>query len=627
MMIVEVENIGGLIGKHKFEFRDGLNEVIAPNASGKSSLIRALLAMYAPMSVPADRLLNIDANEGYIKVVIDGNEYIRKFKRKNGKIVEVKMKPVANDCRIKYVTLDPYLGEVVRKVVIEEDPDLTEYLVKVFRLDEYEQKREELKREIEELRKRESYLVQEVEELRVKDEVKKDLEEKCKKLKEELKELKAITVEKVREIQDRIASLSRRLGEVDARMNDIREKLIPTTRERIEEVEAEIDRLKKIVDDFYGLHKEPEKEREEIRRNIEKVEKYLKTLEYELRDYIEGQDARLPVIKLAVRIKAHICPICGRTIEKPEEFWSKRKKDVEEDVRKSKEIVIKDYEKRINEGNNKLKELWRELQDLQTKYNEIREIESIKLPSLKRERDKMKKQIEKYEKETENLKNTRDTLNKQLEELKAKLSVEEQEAAKRREEIERRLGEIEQRIRDLEEEIAKKSKAGEELARAREMLKEKEKILSKTEKELYEVLTKMSDEFAHLSSEIIRELEFSWLKAIRLHRVDTPEGKKFTVKVVRVFPSGREAVQPLAIMSTSERMLVALIAVLVGYRLKILDEYKGLAPILADEALLTFDPERFDKVVKELSKHGKYVIITRLVEPVKTPRLTVIHRH
>jgi hypothetical protein len=32
--------------------------------------------------------------------------------------------------------------------------------------------------------------------------------------------------------------------------------------------------------------------------------------------------------------------------------------------------------------------------------------------------------------------------------------------------------------------------------------------------------------------------------------------------------------------------------------LKILEEYKGLAPLLADEALLTFDPYMLEKIIK-----------------------------
>ncbi len=626
MIILELMNMGGLIGKHKFEFREGVNEVIAPNASGKSSLIRSLLAMYAPMSIPADRLLNMDAEEGYIKVIINGNKYVRKFKRKNGEIIEVETKPIANDLRIKYVTLDLYLGEVVRKIVIEENPDLTDYLVKVFRLDDYEQKKEELRREIEELEKEESYLIHDVEELKIKNEVKKSLEKRREELREKLKELRVIVIEKVRGIQDRIALLSRRLGEIEARIRDIKENLIPTTKDRLKEVELEIERLEKIIEDFYKLHREPEEEIEEIKKRIKGVEEYVEILKRELNDYIKGQDARLPVVRLAIRTKARTCPICGRPVERPEIFWSKREKDIEEDIRKSKETVIKDYENRINKGNNELKLLWKELQDLQTKYNEIREIESIKLPKLRSSIDKMRKQIEEYEKESIYLKNTRDTIYKQLEALKKQLSVEEQEEVKRREKIEKELGEIEQKIKDLEEEIAKKSEAGERLAKVRRILEEKKKALSKVEKEFYGMLTRMSDEFSRLSSEIIKELGFTWLKSIRLHKIDVPKGKKFTIKVIRAFPSGREAIQPLATMSTSERMVVALIAVLVGYRLKILDDYKGLAPILADEALLMFDPARFDKVISELNKYGKYVIITRLVEPEKAPKLTVIYQ-
>ena len=40
----------------------------------------------------------------------------------------------------------------------------------------------------------------------------------------------------------------------------------------------------------------------------------------------------------------------------------------------------------------------------------------------------------------------------------------------------------------------------------------------------------------------------------------------------------------------------------------------------------SFDSERFEKLVNKLRKYGKYVVITRLVEPEKTPTLTVIHR-
>ena len=39
---IEVENVGGLSGRHKFSLQEGLNVVKASNAAGKTSFLRAI---------------------------------------------------------------------------------------------------------------------------------------------------------------------------------------------------------------------------------------------------------------------------------------------------------------------------------------------------------------------------------------------------------------------------------------------------------------------------------------------------------------------------------------------------------------------------------------------------------
>jgi len=630
MIIVELENIGGLIGKHRFEFKEGLNEILAPNATGKTSLIRAIVAMYAPRTIPAEQLLNMDANEGYVKLIINGKEYVRGFKREDGKIVEVESKPVSDDDRIRYIILDPYLGEVARRIIVDTNPDITDYLTKVFRLDEYERKRKELRDKIEELSREKEYLEREVEDLRKKSEERNSLVKVREELVKKLRKLKEVEIERVRDIQRRINDLSRRLGSIEARIKDIKERLIPITRERIEEIRNEVDRLERIVKDFYMVHKEPEKEIESLRERIEEVDKLIRRYEGEKQRYIEERSPELSVIRKALKDKVRVCPICGKPIEEPPEtFWSKRYKFAEESM----ERIVKDYEKRIRSTTEEMKKLWKELEDLQRKYNEIREIETVKIPRFKGELNRLEKAIANYEKELARAENERDSIIKQLEELKKTLTAEEQRIAEERAGLERRLGEIEQQIKDLEEEIARKSEAGERLTNVRYTLEKLRKQLDGVEKELYETLSRLGEEFAKIASEIIKELGFTWLRSIRPVKVREEKDPKtgvtkriFSIRIVRRFPSGRENEQPLALLSTSERLAVALIAVLVGYRLKIYEEYKGIAPILADEALLAFDPERFERVIRELSKYGRYVVITRLVEPEKAPKLMVVHR-
>lgn len=628
VIVLELENIGGFTGKHRFEFKDGLNEVLAPNALGKTSLIKAILAMFAPSYIQPNQLLNIDAENGYIKIIINGKEFIRIFKREDNNVVEIESKPIIADDKLKYFVLDPHLGEVVRKIVINVNVDLTDYLIKTFKLDEYERRIEKLRHEVELLKAEEEHLTRQVEEIKAKDEERKSLEKEKETLIKELEEIRkagASTIAEVRQIQKRVEELSKRLGEIETRIKDIGERLIPTLKNRRDELRFEIERLESTVMEFYNLHREPEKEIEGIKAKITKAEEHLTTLMREREEYLRGLDARIPVIRLAIKTKAHTCPICGQPVTKPEKFWYEREKLIEKEIEKIKEEIIKDYNERIKKANNAIKDLWEKLEQLQKRYNEIRELENIRISKLRQELIELDRVITRYEWELKRLKNDKDIILKELKELKKeleiKLSKEELEIAKRREVIEKRLGEVEQRIKDLEEELSKSSKVGERLATVRRLLKEKQELLNKIEKELYEILTSISDEFSKLSSKVIRELGFTWLKAIRLFR----ENKKFTIKVIRVFPSGREYEQPLDTLSTSERMAVALIAVLVGFK-KIMEDYKGLIPILADEGLLAFDPARYEKVLKELSKYGRYIIVTKLAEPKKIPKLTIMYK-
>jgi tetratricopeptide (TPR) repeat protein len=298
---------------------------------------------------------------------------------------------------------------------------------------------------------------------------------------------------------------------------------------------------------------------------------------------------------------------------------------VEEVVKKIKDRMIRDYEERIGRLSNERLNLWRELEAVTRKYNDIRGMEVVKLPKYLSELASATRTLESYRRELVSLKETRDDIVKGLESLKQKLSEEERRAAERRGDIERRLGEVEQRIKDLEEAIVKKSEAGRKLIKLEEV-KELMKELERTKEEYFSTLAKMKDEFVGIALEVIRELDFTWLKAIRLVESPSKAGRVFEIRVVGVLPSGREVEQPLNTLSTSERLATALVAILTGYRLRIFEGYRGLTPIIADEALLAFGPYRFKKVLEELRRYSKYVIATRLVEPSGVSSLTVVHK-
>ena len=620
VIVLELENICGFAGRYRFEFKEGLNEVVAPNASGKTSLVKALLAMYAPDAVSPEDLLNLDADEGCIRLEIDGSVFIRRFRREKGRVVEVESRPVAKDPRPKYIVLDPQLGEIVRRIALETRADLTDYLTDVFKLDELRKKRDDLWNKVEQLKAKIEYLRKQVVELRVYEEERRRLEEEHRKRLEELEKLKTVSIARVQEAQTRISLLSRRLGEIESRLRDLRERLIPATQDKQKTLQLEIDRLRRIVSEFYGRYPDPDANIEKLKNLIKQVDDQIVNWQREFAEFKARQSAELSIIEVAMRSKAEACPVCGRPVENPEAFWSSRY----EAVTKSLESIIRDYEAKIKSAEQERARLWSELEKLVKEYNEIKEIKSIKLPKYELEYSNTVKAIESYEREIKVLEYEKERIAKEIESLKQMLSKEEQKAAEMRALLEMEVGRIEQQIKDLEEHIAELSEAGKELAEAEQRLKQYQEELNKAERELYDTLTKLKDEFARIASEVVRELGFGWIKAVRL--ASDAEGKKFEVKIIRVLPSGREVEQPLTTLSTSERSAVALVAVLTGYRLRLLDEYKGLVPIIADEALLAFDPQRYEKILEELKKHAKYIIVTRLEEPGRAPTLRVIHR-
>jgi DNA repair exonuclease SbcCD ATPase subunit len=621
-IVLELENIGGFVGRHRFEFVEGLNVAMAPNATGKTSLVKALLAMYAPGIASPEELLNHDANEGFIKIELDGRVYVRRFKREGGRAVEIESIPVAVDERIKHVVLDTHLGEVVRRFVLELKPDVTDYLTKVFKLDYYERRKAELKSKIEKLEKEVEHLRGEVKELDKLSEEKKKLEVEREKLERELEKLKIISVGRVQQLEQKIAGLRRKLGEIDERIKGIEERLIPETRERMDVVESEIERLERVIKEFYERYREPDKYVEGLKERIKLVDDLISAWSKELNDLVSGQDARIPVIRMAMLTKATRCPVCGAPIEKPEEFWNSKLKEAEEDVMRVKANIIRDYEERIKRVQSERQSLWKELEEFIKKYNEVREVEAVSLPKYRAQLESLKKNLEGYRREADRLRSERDEILAELEKLERELPEEERRIARRRSEIEERLGGLEQRIKNLEEAIARKGDAGRRLIEVSKEIERLKRELEVTEEEHYMLLNKLKDEFARIASEVVRELRFTWLKSIRLIEVD----KRFEVRIIRVLPSGREVEQPLSTLSTSERLAVSLVTVLTGYRLKILEEYEGLIPIVADEALLAFDPYRFEKVLEELRRHAKYIIVTKLAEPREVSKLTIIHK-
>jgi len=608
---LHLKNIGGLVGEHVFELGEGVNEVVAPNAAGKTTFIKALLAQLNPSdeNVRPDVLLNQDADEGYIKLVLDGEEYYRVFRRQAGRAVEVESKPLASDERFSWLLLDPYMGKLVAKIIAGED-DITDFIDLFLELSKLRERMQQLRHKEEELRVKREKLLEKSKDLarliKEREEIGRELEEK----KREAKEIEAERIKLKEETEKAISGLRRQIGTLQGRLDSYRKKSEETA-ERIKDIEAKIRALEEEVSAFYLKHPDPKAEIEVIDKEIDNIRSTIRSHEERLAELKKSN----PVLADAVLRKLSYCPVCGREVENPEEFWTRRATELDKAIR---EIVrsIEELSKRETERLNAKGAIER-------KWATIRNIEGVELPSLENRLRLEESNLEKLRKEMGEIESQIKVLEERIRELEAKMPEEER---KRIEELARKAAEVdalEERLKDVNEEIRDLGDVGRELEAVEKELGEIMGEHEKLEKELYELRRRVVLEFREIAKSIIRKLGFAWFKSIAL---DEEQGR-YLIRVVRVFPSGRESKQMLKQLSTSERVGIALIAILTGYKLDILARYpQSKLMVLADEALLAFDPERFNKVVEELKNYGKYTVVTKLAEPSKIPALTIIHR-
>ncbi len=610
-MKVYIKNIGGLVGEHVFELKEGINEVIAPNAAGKTTFVRALLALLNPSdpNVQPEDLLNLDADEGYIKLVIDNEEFYRVFRREDGRVIEVASKPLANDERFSWLLLDPFMGKLVAKVLAG-DEDITEFIDLTFELSKLRRNIEELRRREEELRVKREELLEKSKDLA---RLLREREEVERKLREKESEARKIEVEKIRakeEIEKSITELREQIGTLRGRLDSYRRELEETV-ERIKDLENKIRLLENQVDNFYRKYHDPRAIIESIDKEIDDIRRTIKEHEERLAEINKAN----PILADATSHKLPYCPVCGRPVEEPEKFWARRTGELGKAAR--------DLMKTIEDLRKRESDLLNKKGIIESEWTKIRNIEGVELPSLRRRLELEKGKKNKLEASIRDIEAQIKVLEERIRDLETRMPEEERKRVEKLAKVAGEVKALKEYLEGINRRISALGDVGRELEEVEKSLANVIREREEIERRLYELRRNVAIEFRKIANELIKSLGFTWFKTIAL---DEYNGRYF-IRIVRVFPSGREEKQSLRQLSTSERISVAITAVLTGYRLGITRGYPAdRILILADEALLAFDPERFEKVVGELRKYGKYVVITRLVEPEKVPRLTVVHR-
>ena len=604
---IELKNIGGLRGTHSFEFKNNLNILSSPNATGKSSLLKAIYLVMANKQLSPNELNEILTErelDGFVRMSYKESDYEVHLQKKEDSVIIS-----FNNVKEKIFPIQSrYLGFLFRDSeiyngIFHNNPltiknwfsNMTEvYKFKLF-LEITQRIYSEFKNNIEKLQKDDKEdLAERKKQLLL-------IEEEIKILEEEIKEIKKSSFYK-RYLKDH-AREEKQLELLNKNIIDLENKLMREENKKIE-VNLKLENLQKDLEDKKQKLESFLKERpiyleklNEITIKIDNINAKINNFELDIEnlnnDLIKAEGLFKDYKKLEDREE---CPLCHQSLDR-----ELIKNLVEEltkrvgNLKKNRENFLK--EKRYLELERKDLDIDYDSIKKKTLLDETRINKEIK--DLKSDNDKIKIDIEtidrkivKYEENLNENRNERDLLIKKLNsEADNKLihdlnSKRETKASK-----ERLKNKFNREITDFEltrvelKQFIKRSNLAEEI------------------KDHYvDIVQKLLNE---LTDEINSKLEksFDLLHLAELEKITISSEGDYRIDIQRK----NKVYTTLTKMSSAERELIVLIIFFVVQRTVI----PNLPIFLIDEVTSDMDDTRFQEILKYISKEVEIVIVAR----------------
>ena len=456
-----LKNVGGLRGVHVFNFNSGLiNLVRAPNAAGKTTIIKAIAAcLSAPLtneifielarkigiirheSETMEPLVNVGAELAEITIEMDGEKWEYKI-LKSGKhsysrkgderflltsVItrgsEVLRRLMAGDVDFGWIARSVSLANRYEKVNMYLDREVEKTNDIIYQINNKKKAIEELKKKMAALentmksyKDRENALNKQLRIL-----LKKSGEDEVKRLMEQRDKL-----------IDRINALEKDLDYIKTRINSIKDEIAEENRKHQAEI-IEIRRLEKmrekIEEEFKRLTQRKRIINEELKGWGEKLRTISNRMDKLTRD--EGKIlAKLEMYKRALNLtpkgKRVVCPLCGKgylsitTLEKhkliTEKKLSELRDKIAELIRERNHFYSLEREKDVIE--NRLKELRKEEPD---KIKKQLQRLKARLAGYEARVNKLNKYLLEWEQKYKDRSKTRDKCRKELQKIENKL--------------------------------------------------------------------------------------------------------------------------------------------------------------------------------------------------------------
>jgi len=623
---VELQNVGGIRGRIAFELGRGkVNEVVAPNAMGKTSFVRGLSAVLsAPfrdefiineainLGIKGERgskweeIVNIYEDFAKISITLDGDvkEYIV---HKDG---TVKKAPFGDE---RFLLAGLLTGEckTIRQLLTGDDK--FDWIVsKLSRANFYETFYRDVKEERETIESR-------------KGEVERKIQEIAEKLKEK------------EELEKQRDTVSMSLEEIKKRLDIEKQKLL----EKRKKLNVEINKLKEDVEIRKGELRRKEKEKEELERGIKKDKEIIKKLDKEIAS-IDIDKIRREVEKKRNEIDNKINELKNQRDEYRgsvnlfqdvllEMERGKKEESLCPVCHKSK-ITIKEIKAAVGEYEEKVRNINSQI----TKLNIEKEKENQKIIEEERKKAERERRASELVKSIKYKESNLKRINAEIPQIKADISKKSENINKMTEELKiletktkdedealnNEIKQLEQTLNDISEKIGnikgfveeyKKEKVGSvwvDPSVAEKMYSKwltfLDVLMNYLREMIHEHRERARTRFNQQIKELMNILEFTEFDQVALTADD--------YRLV-VFRKGFVN-QPIRTLSMSEKYAIATLL-----QITLKETYLPDIPFFViDEVILSFDENRKRKIFADLNEQAKqnnwFVIVTRLSEDV-----------
>lgn len=601
---VELENVAGFIGVKTFSLKKGVNRVRAPNAVGKTSFIKALelLVLSEKELKGKGHYSNLFAgSEEIVRVKLSGDiNHERRFRRiGNEDLREIGTFPLVTSDGSRIINVcfavpgnhlinDFLAGKGIRNYIellagsenyekaqaaLQEiahsiSAKIQHYRDMLIRLEEYEKRKEEDEKELQNLR-------QKLAEMPLLDEreIFEDFERYNKKRQE-------------------LDNINERIANFRAKLQDLRE-LIESLKDSIRRWESQIQLIKTRYPRIDARLNEIANELPIKRRELEKIKAQKAKAEEKL---LSAQRNDIILRKYG---EEGICYACGKKMTRAEleEWMNKIKREISD----------------LNSIETKLR---REIEDLENELTELKE-EKQNLGRFEEELRKSQKTLANREDDErkitqalKDLENKRTRLLKEIEKLSKSEDL--YKKFRERQELKVRINQKEADIKMAEQRIKELKEKTLGVDRLQEKYEFVQMIISYLESRKNQIIEEIRKTFNKQVTELYEKLGFKDFENIEI-------GPDFRITITR--KKGGKIIEnfPLDALSTSEKITIA-----IAFLLAAKNEYVRDFPFFVlDELITSYDPKRFEVIKDYLKRSEDYVIITELATEVN--EVEIIH--